>query len=256
MLHFFRKIRHDLIANSQTFKYLKYAIGEIILVVLGILIALQINSWNEKRGDYLKKEVYILRLTNDLAKDTVGLAKYVKVCEKEIRNWRNIEKQLQKPNATVDSIVNIFITFFSYVPQLGHPNNATFESMLSTGDIDLFEEDHMVMLMDFYFNMDRTYSNISTYSSTTDSKMQEVYKEFGFLRMSNKTSLIYKKMRGELDEAKFLRTYYNLVRYNAYRMNYFKQDAYYKLVATKTVLNALNNPNEPNERDIYFSNAK
>jgi len=48
MLHFFRKIRHDLIANSKSYKYLKYAVGEIILVVLGILIAIQINNWNEE----------------------------------------------------------------------------------------------------------------------------------------------------------------------------------------------------------------
>lgn len=57
MLHFFRKIRRDLIEDSQFFKYLKYAVGEIILVVLGILIALQINNWNEKRrNDILFKE--------------------------------------------------------------------------------------------------------------------------------------------------------------------------------------------------------
>ena len=49
MLHFFRRIRRDLLANSQFFKYLKYAVGEIVLVVLGILIALQINNWNEWR---------------------------------------------------------------------------------------------------------------------------------------------------------------------------------------------------------------
>ena len=48
MLHFFRKIRRDLLANSKFFKYLKYAIGEIVLVVLGILIALYINNQNEK----------------------------------------------------------------------------------------------------------------------------------------------------------------------------------------------------------------
>ena len=51
MLHFFRKIRRDLLANSQFFKYLKYAIGEIILVVLGILIALYINNENEKKKE-------------------------------------------------------------------------------------------------------------------------------------------------------------------------------------------------------------
>lgn len=57
MLPFFRKIRRDLLENSQFFKYLKYALGEVALVVLGILIALQINNWNEKRkNDILFRE--------------------------------------------------------------------------------------------------------------------------------------------------------------------------------------------------------
>ena len=49
MLKFFRKIRQNLIAENKTSKYFKYAIGEIILVVIGILIALQINNWNEAK---------------------------------------------------------------------------------------------------------------------------------------------------------------------------------------------------------------
>ena len=49
MLKFFRNIRKNLISNGKTVNYLKYAIGEIILVVIGILIALQINNWNENR---------------------------------------------------------------------------------------------------------------------------------------------------------------------------------------------------------------
>ena len=59
MIKFFRKIRYDLMENNNTGKYLKYAIGEIILVVIGILIALQINNWNEtnKERSY---ENYIL----------------------------------------------------------------------------------------------------------------------------------------------------------------------------------------------------
>ncbi|NNF86407.1 MAG: hypothetical protein HKO48_02830, partial [Nitrosopumilus sp.] len=49
MIKFFRRIRKDLMETGKTSKYLKYAIGEIILVVIGILIALQINNWNENR---------------------------------------------------------------------------------------------------------------------------------------------------------------------------------------------------------------
>ncbi|MFT7329977.1 MAG: hypothetical protein ACI848_000035 [Roseivirga sp.] len=46
MIKFFRKIRQNLLVENKTGKYFKYAIGEIMLVVIGILIALQINTWN------------------------------------------------------------------------------------------------------------------------------------------------------------------------------------------------------------------
>jgi len=59
MIKFFRKIRYDLMEKNKTGKYLKYAIGEIILVVIGILIALSINNWNENQKSK-KDERYIL----------------------------------------------------------------------------------------------------------------------------------------------------------------------------------------------------
>ena len=50
MIKFFRRIRKNLIMETEkTGKYFKYAIGEIVLVMIGILLALQINNWNEKR---------------------------------------------------------------------------------------------------------------------------------------------------------------------------------------------------------------
>ena len=51
MLKFFRNIRKQLAAENKVAKYLRYAVGEIILVVIGILIALQINNWNELSSD-------------------------------------------------------------------------------------------------------------------------------------------------------------------------------------------------------------
>ena len=74
MLHFFRKIRRDLLANSQFFKYLKYAIGEIVLVVIGILIALQINNWNEE-NKAIKQEIILLKnIKKDINLDTIDLS--------------------------------------------------------------------------------------------------------------------------------------------------------------------------------------
>ena len=59
MIKFFWKIRLNLISEGKTGKYIKYAVGEIILVVIGILIALSINNWNEQRKQN-NEEIYIL----------------------------------------------------------------------------------------------------------------------------------------------------------------------------------------------------
>ena len=65
MIKFFRKIRQNLLSEGKLGKYIKYAIGEIILVVIGILIALQINNWNENR----KQQSEIIDIYNQIALD-------------------------------------------------------------------------------------------------------------------------------------------------------------------------------------------
>lgn len=66
MINIFRKTRYDLMEKNKTRKYLKYAIGEIVLVVIGILIALSINNWN--KSNQLSNQEYklVLELNNDL----------------------------------------------------------------------------------------------------------------------------------------------------------------------------------------------
>jgi len=65
MIKFFRKIRQNLLTEGKTGKYFKYAIGEIILVVIGILIALQINNWNENHNKTLLENQYLIRLKDE-----------------------------------------------------------------------------------------------------------------------------------------------------------------------------------------------
>lgn len=66
MIKFFRKIRYNLIDKNKTGKYFKYAIGEILLVVIGILIALQINNWNEAKKIRDNEIIYLNNLKRDL----------------------------------------------------------------------------------------------------------------------------------------------------------------------------------------------
>ena len=66
MIKFFRHIRQTLIMENKTGKYLKYAIGEIVLVMIGILLALQVNNWNEKRKSYQTEFEILENLLRDL----------------------------------------------------------------------------------------------------------------------------------------------------------------------------------------------
>jgi hypothetical protein len=73
MIKLFRNIRKNLINEGKTTKYFKYAIGEIFLVVIGILIALSINNWNEKRQSQSKINLLLIEVLKDLETDILEI---------------------------------------------------------------------------------------------------------------------------------------------------------------------------------------
>src|SRR5210317_1967479 len=104
MIKFFRKIRQNLLSEGKTGKYLKYAIGEIILVVVGILIALSINNWNEERKQNELETVYLKRLHNELKKDIVTFSNEIQRLEKnneKIVNFSNVLKDENYNDSTL-----------------------------------------------------------------------------------------------------------------------------------------------------------
>ena len=74
MIRIFRNIRQQLVAENKVMAYLRYAIGEIILVVIGILIALQVNNWNEKRKDANFENEILSLIDQNLKQDSVSLS--------------------------------------------------------------------------------------------------------------------------------------------------------------------------------------
>lgn len=94
MIKFFRNIRKQLAAQNKTAAYLRYAIGEIILVVIGILIALQINNWNENRLEKRSENKILGNLHSEFAEN--------------LKNLENINVQLQE---TINSMEKIFEVF-------------------------------------------------------------------------------------------------------------------------------------------------
>ena len=73
MIKFFRKIRQNLLSENKFSKYLLYAIGEIILVFIGIAMALQFNNWNEAKKTREKEQQVLTEIISDLEYTLVDL---------------------------------------------------------------------------------------------------------------------------------------------------------------------------------------
>ena len=83
MIPFFRKIRKKMADDNKPLKYMRYAIGEIVLVVIGILIALQVNNWNEKEKSKSESNRLLIDLKQELEKDI----KNFKSFQTEYNDW-------------------------------------------------------------------------------------------------------------------------------------------------------------------------
>jgi Family of unknown function (DUF6090) len=106
MIKFFRKTRYDLMEKNKTGKYLKYAIGEIILVVIGILIALQINNLNEQRKERNKEQSILIQLRDDYQSNLLQLEQKIEMRKAIIYNALKVLNTIDNPNeANRDSLI-------------------------------------------------------------------------------------------------------------------------------------------------------
>ena len=124
MIKFFRKIRFDLMEKNKTGKYFKYAIGEIVLVVIGILIALQINNWNENRILFKKEQHYLNEIKANLEVDITRID--------EILNFNQIKDSL------LDDTINPLMDF----EEDGKITQAIAKNFDSNGVYDVFEQNN------------------------------------------------------------------------------------------------------------------
>ncbi|WP_157473066.1 DUF6090 family protein [Eudoraea adriatica] len=139
MLNFFRRFRKKLADDGKPLKYLKYAIGEVLLVVIGILIALQINNWNYKRLER-KEEIQILNsVKNDIENTIAEFDHLNQIRAQMLSSTKSIFKltnSMDFENRELDSLIGL--TF--YRPTF---NNilGTIDQLFSSGKISLIRND-------------------------------------------------------------------------------------------------------------------
>lgn len=102
MIKFFRKTRLDLMTKNKTGSYLKYAIGEVILVVVGILIALQINDWNEQRKDSLKEQKILNQLKSEYESNLAQLDEKILMRNEGLGACQRLLQLIDNPSKLIE----------------------------------------------------------------------------------------------------------------------------------------------------------
>ena len=121
MIKFFRRIRQKLLSENKFSKYLIYAIGEIVLVVIGILIAFSISSWNEKRLEANQEKITLSNLNGEFQDNLRDLDSINAKLSNTIANMEHLfamfnKKESQYDSSTLDSIISKILTSPTWKP--------------------------------------------------------------------------------------------------------------------------------------------
>ncbi len=151
MLAFFRKIRQSLLSDSNFSKYLIYAIGEIVLVVIGILIALQINNWNEEKKTAENVKTLLIALQSDLIQDTLLISESLPEIIRQYDLNESLRARVASRAATTDTLLHI--VRFEFNPNWDNPvlyNTNAYHSLVDTELIESLSDSMKMNIKNFY----------------------------------------------------------------------------------------------------------
>jgi hypothetical protein len=157
MIPFFRKIRKKMADDNRPLKYARYAIGEILLVVIGILIALQVNTWNEERKQHQVELKYFNNLKNDLWADLQLLDEMIELSRTKVNAAKSVKIKVDH-----DSISSVYdfskeMQALIFVGEF-QPNDNTYEEMKSSGNFSTIGNDDLKLKL---MNLKKTYLKIA-----------------------------------------------------------------------------------------------
>ena len=198
MIKFFRHIRKSLLMENKTSKYFKYAIGEIVLVVIGILIALQINNWNENRKLQAKSYNYLQRLKVDLDNVSEDIDSAVRSTERRYK-WALVALEALEAKELLSSQQEDFERYLRgyFKFEISAQNTTAYNEMISSGDLGLIKNEWLRNAFaelsdrrDFMIELNQV--NHNAYKNNTE--LIEKHVRYNFLNLdtdSTKVKAIY-----------------------------------------------------------------
>jgi len=140
MITIFRKIRKKLADDNQFLRYSRYAIGEILLVMVGILLALQVNNWNNLRSERALEVKYLRGIKADLQVDLINLKTFIDDKElKYISAAAILEMDAPQTASELDALDSIIWNVFGWVRYDQSTN--TLDELIGSGNLSLIKND-------------------------------------------------------------------------------------------------------------------
>lgn len=144
MSNIFRKIRQSLLREKGFSKYLLYAIGEIILVVIGILIALQINNWSETRKRNIEEEKLLIALIEDFNENKIRIEEAIDKEKDMIRMSKSLIGVMQSEQKSINTdSIRFWVTSGAKSWWKAQFVTGTYDAMVSSGKIEILENDDL-----------------------------------------------------------------------------------------------------------------
>lgn len=173
MLRFFRKLRRQLIKEGHVKNYVLYTLGEILLVVIGILIALQINSWNEQAKDRAAEKIYLNSIKDDLVTDTTNLNLVLDQVALNLDAMLTLINLINhSSNGPLDTVkIYHSIRIAGFLMQF-EPNAATFDDLKSTGN------SRIIRNLDLKKKIGQYYTHIESKKSFRNLWQQKVWGDY------------------------------------------------------------------------------
>ncbi len=166
--------------ENKTGKYFKYAIGEILLVVIGILIALQINNWNESRKQSISEKEFITSVKKDLKQDKAFIQQIVKPMQPRIEAYKVLNSDL--PNLydnDRNSLDSIFHNYFKS-QRTFYPISGSYESAVSGNQITVFRNKELIQKIIKLYNS--TYDRLIDNGQILDERWAFLSKKYSYER--------------------------------------------------------------------------
>ncbi|WP_445383063.1 DUF6090 family protein [Robiginitalea sp. IMCC43444] len=168
MIKFFRRIRQRLLSENKFRNYFLYAVGEIVLVVIGILIALKINNWNEEQKTESKVQDYYALLLEDLNSDTSFARTTIEEYSKDIKAYEAYTDSYHKEKLSPEQVYRELFKLNMISKPLTF-NTSTIESLQNSGEIGLIPSNIRNRLIDLRRLQNLT---IQRFEDTDDGKSE------------------------------------------------------------------------------------